>query len=239
MKFHKRAAGWAREVARLVEKHASFVIHSRPPEHYLGHIVEGKTPVILLPGITSKWLHMRSLGDPISLAGHPVYVISELKDNMYNVPVLAGMVRDFILERELENILLVGHSKGGLVGKYCMVHENPHEAVVGMVAIAAPFSGSFLSHAMPHPAYSEMKVDSELILGLQQHTEINRRIISIFPEHDTHVWAEKGSFLENALENLALPLAGHDWVLSHDDVIQATLKALDTLTKRYLLNRAV
>jgi triacylglycerol lipase len=233
MKFHKKAAGWVKEVARLVEKHASFVVHSHPPAHYLGHIVEGKTPVILLPGITSKWLHMRSLGDPISLAGHPVYVISELRDNMHDVPVLAKMVCDFIESRELENVLFVGHSKGGLVGKYCMVHGDPKKKMLGMVAIAAPFSGSLLSHAAPHPAYKELRTDSGLILDLQKHTEVNQRIISIFPEHDTHVWAEKGSFLENALENLTLPLAGHDWVLSHDDVIKATLKALDTLTERY------
>ena len=233
MKFHKKLLGWPREIVRLVEKHASFVVHSHPPAHYLGHIVEGKTPVILLPGITSKWMHMRGLGDPISLVGHPVYVVSELKDNMYGVSVLSEMLREFIASQGLKNVLLVAHSKGGLVGKHYLVNKNPDSCVLGMVAIAAPFSGSLLSHITPHPAYTELKTDSELVLELQRHTEINQRIISIFPEHDTHVWAEKGSFLENALENISLPLAGHDSILSNIEVIQSTLKALEKLTDRY------
>jgi pimeloyl-ACP methyl ester carboxylesterase len=232
-KFHKKAGAWVREIARVFEKHASFVVHSHPPAHYLEYIVEGKTPVILLPGITSKWHHMRSLGDPISLAGHPVYVVSELKDNMHDVPTLSAMLHEFITLNELQNVFLVGHSKGGLVGKHYLVHKNSGENVLGLVAIATPFSGSALSHITPHPAYAELRVDSGLVHELQTHTEINRRIISIFPEYDTHVVAEKGSVLENALQNLELSLAGHDSILSHVDVIQATLKALEKLTKMY------
>lgn len=233
MKLRHKAMGWAREVRRVVEKYGTFVIHSQPPAHFLEHTVEGKIPVILLPGITSKWQHMRSLGDPISLAGHPVYVVSELKDNMYDVPTLSGLLHEFIQSRGITNALLVAHSKGGLVGKHYLVHHATNKDVLGMVAIATPFSGSRLSHAIPHVAYKELRTDSPLITELQQHPDINERIISIFPEYDTHVWSEKKSFLDNAMENITLPLAGHDSILSHQDVINATLKALEKLTERY------
>lgn len=64
-------------------------IHQNPPKHYLGYVLPGKAPVILLPWILMRWSFMKHLGDRISRAGHPVYVLPGLKYNILSIPISA------------------------------------------------------------------------------------------------------------------------------------------------------
>lgn len=217
------------------------VIHKNPPKHYLGHVAKEKSPIILIPGILGKWSFMKELGDRISLLGHPVYVIPRLRYNTLNIPESAKIVRELIdgiiTERRKktdngknQNIVLVAHSKGGLVGKYVLVHHNHEKAINGLVAIATPFSGSSLTKIIPHKSFKELSENSEIIRELETKNNVNKRVISIFPEFDNHVWSEKGSFLNGAMENIKVNTKGHHKIIFDKNAQNKIIESIEKLS---------
>lgn len=254
MRLHRKAHTWFKEFVQLFHGAVVMSIYTEAPKHYLGHIVEGKVPVILVPGILGRWGYMKKLGDKISLGGHPVHIIPELGLNIYSVPTSAKMlralivhgipalghipprmakgaeiIRTYIEERDLKGVVIVAHSKGGLIGKYLLAHHNADHRTFGMVAIATPFSGSALAKLIPHDSFKELKVDSEIIRDLEAHKKANSQIISIFPEYDTHIWADSGSYLEGAAENIEVPVGGHNTLLANKEIQKAVTKAVERL----------
>jgi pimeloyl-ACP methyl ester carboxylesterase len=213
-------------------------------------------PVVLIPGVLGKWGFMKHLGDQISLLGHPVYVIPKLGYNVFSIPTSAQKlkvviahvfpslghtipkvqkgaehVKALLAKENLKGVVLVAHSKGGLIGKYFLAHYNSDQRVLGMVAVATPFTGSRLAKFIPITAIKEMQTDSKIIHDLEAHTKANQSIISIIPEYDNHVWAEKGSFLAGA-QNIEVLVHGHHKALFDKQVIDLVLKSIEKISAR-------
>ena len=253
MNMIKKARSWAIDYIYLARGNALMTIHKNQPKHYLGYVVAGKAPIILIPGITTKWSFMKQLGDRISLAGHPVYIVPKLQYNIFDIPMSAqkvwDVVRDITLQEKrtasdargasnkiqafietygITGAVLVAHSKGGLVGKYLLIHHNHDRRVKGLVAIATPFSGSRIAHLIPHHSFKELRVDSEIIRELNGHSAVNGQIVSIMPEFDNHVL--EGSYLDGALDNIVVPIHGHHKILFDGNVQGMVLKSIERLS---------
>ena len=258
MKTHKKIMSWLSDYTYMIKGATESLIYRKPPEHYLGHIAEGKIPVILIPGVLGKWGFMKNLGDKISLAGHPVYIVPDLGYNIYTIPISAKMLRSVvvrafrkkdaadpyisknssavrkIIERNnLDGVILVAHSKGGLIGKYLLAHQNKDNKVLGMVSIATPYSGSAMAKLVPLDPIQELRDDSKIITDLERHTNVNSKIISICPEYDNHVWAEKGSHLDGA-RNIDVPVHGHHKIIFDRNVQYVVLSCIEKITKSFL-----
>ncbi|OYV39115.1 MAG: hypothetical protein B7Z81_03735 [Acidocella sp. 20-61-6] len=135
-----------------------------------------------------------------------------------------------MIEKEnLSGVVLVAHSKGGLIGKYLLAHDNADSRVSGMVAIATPFSGSAMANPIQHDLFRELQTDSEFIKDLEKHDAVNARIISIIPEYDNHVWAERGSYLDGAAENIRVSVKGHHKALFDGAVSSATIRSIEKI----------
>lgn len=202
-----------------------------PPKHYLDYVVAGKAPVVILPGIVSRWAFLKPLADFLSLQGHPVYIIPQLGNNLRDIPSTSRIVKEVIEENKLQNAVIVAHSKGGLIAKYFLAHENSAGRVKGLVAIATPFSGSAMARLVPHRSFQELNTDSKIIGYLNEHQAVNSRIISIIPSFDNHVWHAEGSFLAGALENINVPVAGHHKIVNDKTVWQKIAESIDKLSK--------
>lgn len=183
------------------------LVHKNPPGHFLNLTSKGKMPIILIPGISNKWGFLKKIGDNISAKGYPVHVAAKLKFNFFDIPTSAKIVRRIIDENSLEKAIIVGHSKGGLIGKYLLIRENKDKKIKGLIAIGTPFSGSMLAKIAPD-SHKELTPESEIIKILNSHKEVNSKIISIMPAFDNHVWHKNGSYLEGAI-NITLPIKGH------------------------------
>lgn len=253
---YKRIGHWAVDYVYMLRGRALMMVHKNPPKHYLGYVLPGKAPVILIPGILLRWSFMKHLGDSISLAGHPVYIVPGLKSNLYSIPISAKklraivvriipklarvaprlshsskIVRDFLERYNIKEAVLVAHSKGGLIGKYLLVHDNQDHRVKGMVAIATPFSGSSLARLISHGSFKELRADSKILHDLASHPSVNQQIISLIPQFDNHVWAEKGSFLEGA-DNIVVDVSGHHRILFDTHVREKVLESIERISAR-------
>lgn len=199
--------------------------YNNPPDHYLGFIVPNRDPVILIPGILGTWPFLKTLGDAVSKRGHPVYIVRELGYNTKDIHDSTCPIRALIRRYDLRNVILIAHSKGGLIGKHLLAFHNEEKRVKKLIAIATPFAGSKLARLVPTRAFHELLPESENIRELQKNMDANKHIVSIFGTFDNHVWPNESSRLEGA-KNVQLPTYGHHRILFDTEMQEAVMQEI-------------
>ena len=179
-------------------------------------------PIVVIPGVYETWRFMLPLIRAMHDRGHPVFVVDALNWNNRPVVEAADLVSAFLAEHDLEDMVLVSHSKGGLIGKYVMSVGREASRVQSMLAVAAPFGGSFYARFMVLPSLRIFSPKNATILALAHDESVNSRMVSVYGEFDPHVPA--GSELVGA-KNVRLDTGGHFRVLAHPRVM-AELAAL-------------
>ena len=189
----------------------SFLVRT-PPAHYLGHRIKGKVPIILIPGLYTKWSFLKFFADSLSHLGHPIYVLDHLGYNSHSIDHSAKLVRELIEEQDLRSVIILAHSKGGLIGKYVLAFYNSGHRVKKVIAIASPFAGSHAARFFPLASFRELHPHSPMIAALKTEEAANRHIVSIFGVFDNHVWPEESCRLSGA-RNIQVGVHGHHRIL--------------------------
>ncbi|WP_345761247.1 esterase/lipase family protein [Diaminobutyricibacter sp. McL0608] len=172
-------------------------------------------PVLMIPGVYEPWQFLRPLIDALHGAGHPVYVVPELGTNLKVLSEAATTVEGVLEERDLSDVVIVAHSKGGLIGKLVMVGEGSLPRVVRMVAISTPFAGSRYAQFMPIRALRDFSPTDPAGMSLRADESVNSRIVSVFGPFDPHI--PEGSTLAGAT-NRVVAKGGHFRGLSDPEV---------------------
>jgi pimeloyl-ACP methyl ester carboxylesterase len=182
-----------------------------------------KRPVVIVPGVFERWNFLRPMANRLAEAGHPVYVIPELRLNAGPIPAAARRVGEFLEHRDLRGVALVAHSKGGLVGKAALL-EDAEGRVDRLVAVATPFGGSRMADFTLVPALRAFRPRHPVIRRLVAERAVNARITSIYPSFDPHI--PEGSAIEGGT-NVRLEVIGHFRVLEDPAAIDAVLAAVE------------
>lgn len=219
---------WIKDYFHLARLYGHTIFVRKPPKHYLGHIVMHKAPIILIPGVTTKWTFLKIIADPLSLQGHPIYVIEKLGYNMKDIPTSATLVRDVINEYDLKDVVIIAHSKGGLIGKYALLFNNADARIKKMVAIATPFGGSEVANFIPHQAIRELSPKDGIIQKLNVAKEVNGKITSIYGLFDNHVWPVESCRLEGA-KNIQVAVHGHHAILVDPKVRDVVISEVEKM----------
>jgi pimeloyl-ACP methyl ester carboxylesterase len=209
-----RARGGGQRVATGPEGSPTVRTTSEPPRG-------GRPPaVVLIPGIYEPAAFLDPLRARLEERGHEVAVVEELGWNLRTVPDSAALVAERLRELGLAGVLIVAHSKGGLIGKELLVTEP--SLARGMVSISTPYGGHPFSRIAPTPALRAFRATDPVMLALAAERAANASIVSISAEIDPIVIG--GTWLEGA-RNICLPVVGHFRILSHP----AFLTLLDEL----------
>ena len=227
----KRILHWAKDYIHMTRHGVAMYFYLTPPKHYLGHVVKGKCSIIILPGILSRWSFMKPLADTLSREGHPVYVVPALGNNVLQIEESATIVRALLDEHQIKDAVIVAHSKGGLIGKELLEFHNDDKSIAGMVSLATPYSGSAMASIVPHKAFKELLPTSKTMHRLNSNGSANKHIISVIPEFDNHIWAERGSYLEGALDNVVVPVKGHHAIVFDARVWNVVQRSIVRLCK--------
>jgi len=179
-------------------------------------------PVVLLAGVFEPWSLLRPIAAALSAAGHPVHVVTALGYNRAPIEQAAAVVMAHIIERDLRGVILVAHSKGGLVGKHVLVIDDAEGRVDRLIAVATPFAGSRLAPLVPSRTVRALSPIAETIIALARNRAANARITSIYGDYDPHI--PEGSVLDGAV-NVEIPIVGHFRLLSDRRVIAAVVDA--------------
>ncbi|POH63468.1 MULTISPECIES: esterase/lipase family protein [Cryobacterium] len=215
----RNAGSWLLDYRYAVLAQVSGALARTHPDDY----ASGEAaPVLIIPGIYESWHFMRPLIQALHDAGHPVHVVTPLHTNRRPVVPSAEIVAEYLRDRELNRLVIVAHSKGGLIGKYLMTQLDPDDRVERMVAVSTPFSGSRYARYMPTPSLRAFAGTDPQLAALGADARLNDRIVSVFGRFDPHI--PDGSILTGA-ENVRIDTGGHFRILSHPDTVRQVLAA--------------
>jgi triacylglycerol lipase len=182
-------------------------------------------PILLLPGVYETWHFLEPVGEHLNRLGHPVHVVPTFGRNLAPIAAMAELAADYVDELRLQDVAIVAHSKGGLIGKTLMLAENRGARVTSMVAINTPFGGSDYAHLVPLRTLREFVPTHETIVTLAGNAEVNARITSIYSSWDPII--PNGSVLAGG-SNFELPVTGHFRILDRPDLFAAVERAVST-----------
>ncbi|MBL4644709.1 MAG: alpha/beta hydrolase [Candidatus Pacebacteria bacterium] len=221
---------WIEDYIHAANFYSKSFIYREPPEHYLGHISDTKVPIILVPGLNTKWQFLKLIADRISILGHPIYVVSSLGYNRKEIQESAKLVRALIDEKNLKNVIILSHSKGGLIGKEVLIRLNEDKKILKVIAIATPFLGSGITKFSLDKSVKELAPKSEIIQEHNKNFDVNKDIISIYGMYDNHVWPTEHSILEGA-ENIQVDIDGHHKILAKPKARELIVKKIEEITQ--------
>ena len=165
-----------------------------------------RTPILLIPGVYENWRFMQPIAAHLYRAGHPVHVVDKLGYNTGTIPAMAVIVSEYLKSLDLRDVVLIAHSKGGLIAKQALGMPDTHRRVKHIIAINTPFSGSRYANLFLLPGVRMFRPSGSVIRQLALNLAINRQISSLYSVFDPHI--PETSHLDGA-ENIILPTIGH------------------------------
>lgn len=175
-------------------------------------------PILLIPGIWETWQFLLPVARQLHRAGHPVHAISGIGYNRGTVPAMSAVVSAYLAEANLHGVIVLAHSKGGLIGKHVMSASPEASRVEKMIAIGTPFSGSVYARFAPIRSLRAFSPSNAGLLQLAANLVVNARIVSIYSSFDPHI--PGGSHLEGAT-NIKLGTMGHFRLLNDPRLLRA------------------
>ena len=163
-------------------------------------------PVVLVPGVYESWRFLLPLATLLHDHGVEVHVLPDLRDNRRPVAAGAAVLGRYVRERDLRDVVVVAHSKGGLIGKLAMVREDPDGRIDSMIAVSTPFAGSAYARWFVDPAVRAFVPSDATIVALSAERAVNERITSVYSRWDPHI--PVGSALDGA-QDVVLETPGH------------------------------
>ncbi len=178
----------------------------------------GLRPVVVLPGIWESWRFLLPLIRRLHDAGHPVHAVTALRGNGATVDASADLVAGYLADHALRDVLIVAHSKGGLIGKALMLRGDSGPRITRMLAVSTPFSGSAYARWLLLPALRAFSPNDPTTRRLLAETRVDARITSVWAAFDPHI--PGGSRLVGGT-NLEVDDGGHFRVLRNPEVLAA------------------
>ena len=199
----RKAAAWLLDYLFVAWWQTRNLVDRRVPASW----AEGsRAPVVLLPGVYETWQFLRPVADRLNRDGHPVHVVAGLGYNRATVPAAAAVVFRHLAAHDLRGVVLLAHSKGGLIGKHLLAIDDAEGRVDRLVAINTPFAGSAYASYIPIRTIRAFSPGEKTLRMLSASIEANARITSLYSVFDPHI--PGGSALDGAT-NIRLPLLGH------------------------------
>lgn len=217
----RSAGAWLLDYRYVVHWQVRGLLDRTDPADYL-EPAGTAPPVLLLPGIYERWHFLRPVADLLRDQGHPVHVLTRLRWNTAPVAASAEHVAAYLQEHDLREVLVVAHSKGGLIGKFAMLHADPEGRIARMIAIATPFAGSRYARYFLARSIRAFSPRDRTLRLLGEQLEVNTRITSIWGAFDPHI--PGGSRLEGAV-NVPLRTSGHFRIVRAAELLEAVRRA--------------
>jgi triacylglycerol lipase len=197
-----------------------YLLNKNPPAAWKN----GTKDVLLIPGVTVYWNFMKEIGNHLNHLGYRVHIVPELGNNTYPLENSARIVSVFIIFHHLSDLIIIGHSKGGLIGTYLLANSKINSKIKLLISIATPYSGSKVSKFLK--ASAELIPNSPIINNVNLLKYDRNKIIAIHSRLDNHVIPHSSLHL-NGAKNYELDIVGHTRIL----VSNKTLKLISSILK--------
>jgi triacylglycerol esterase/lipase EstA (alpha/beta hydrolase family) len=201
------------------------------------HVLPGARglPVLLIHGYACNsgyWLPMSKLLTQARISHYGIDLEPPGASIDDFVPQVRAAVQRLREATGSEQIIIVGHSMGGLVARAylrdCAQHGAPAH-VARVITLGTPHHGTALAHFGPGSNAAQMRRDSAWLAALAASEANTQRMLisSIYSVHDNIIAPQDSSELPGA-RNLVFGAIGHVALGRHPDILQCTLKEIET-----------
>ncbi|MGI9196806.1 MAG: esterase/lipase family protein [Candidatus Nanopelagicales bacterium] len=165
--------GLVEERVRL--EHERHSLEGLPPAQrglLVGDVVAAGTPIVLVHGtfdnrsiftVLRRGLRKRGFGSTYALN------YNALTDDIRGVAMRLGdLVQDVCEETGHDQVHVVGHSMGGLIGRYLVQRLGGDEQVHTLVTLGTPHQGTLPAHLVPITVARQMRIGGDLITELAE-----------------------------------------------------------------------
>lgn len=225
LRLGQKLWGWVQDYSYVVNWTIRALLDRGSPDQLRQPPTAPRSPILLIPGVYENWRFLKPVADHLYGAGHPVHVLDKLGYNTGAIPVMAGIVREYLQAGDLTDVTIIAHSKGGLIAKQALAEPDTFRRVRRVVAVNTPFSGSRYARLFLLPSVRMFAPNGPVIRQLLQSLALNSVISSLYSVFDPHI--PETSRLEGA-ENIVLPTIGHFRPLGAPD----TLSRIDAILQR-------
>ncbi|MEN9389293.1 MAG: hypothetical protein RLY61_377 [Candidatus Parcubacteria bacterium] len=190
-----------------------------PDEWVLGDV----GTVVLIPGLHETNFFLYSVGNFLNQHGYRILTIPEF-DSLEPVGQIYTKLEKLVQSLDASNIILVSHSKGGIVAKYFLDNSNQSHRIKYSVSLATPYLGSVFAILRFHNLH-ELASSSNLIKEVSQQDAHVAKVINLYPKFDNHVIPNKNLLLKGA-KNIQINVNGHTRILVCEETYTEIIKAL-------------
>jgi triacylglycerol lipase len=184
----------------------------------IGDVEAAGTPIILIHGVVDnrsvfamlkRGLRRRGFGRIITLNYSP------LTDDVRVVADrLEALIEQLCIETGFERVHVIGHSMGGLVGRYFVQRMGGDSRVHTLVTLGTPHAGTAPAHLVPHPVARQMRRGSDIMTELAAPAPGCRtRFVAIWSDLDQMIVPKSNARIEHSdlnARNVFVPSVGHN-----------------------------
>ena len=178
--------------------------------------------VILIQGFNERLFTFKKIGNFVNALGYKVYHIKKLDRNFITLAEGVKIIKQFILENNLEEVVLLSHSKGGLIGKYLIDDTEVNTYIKCSISIATPYHGSILGRLRWLSLY-ELMPNALHYKTMHLTTENNYKIFNLYPRIDNHVIPNRNLILKGA-NNIQIDVIGHSRIMGSEKTFKEIKK---------------
>jgi triacylglycerol esterase/lipase EstA (alpha/beta hydrolase family) len=196
--------------------------------------VQGKTPIIFVHGYGGNSANMAWMQLMLKRRGWDnVYAVS------YTPPTIKAEKLAQQVTRHVEHILamtgaekaiVIGHSMGGVLIRYALLHLGLKGKVEKVISLGSPHQGTRIASLfMAKGAAAQMRHQSNFIQTLERHphTPGGAQFYSIYSNFDNFILPSNAAMLEGNCKNIHIPYLGHTAMLYSPAVLRQVEQCLD------------
>ncbi len=190
------------DIYLILRNHVLAFLTPHPPQSWS---VGDKGDVILLQGHNAEWVSLKKIGKAIHKKGYRIHFVEKIGSDMKSVPEATKDVEEYIHKNKLENIIVIGHSKGGIIAISLLKNKEIAPRITRIINIAGPIKGMLASSLIP--SVSDLVPTSEVISHLEDGIN-KKKIVNLYPRVDDFV-LPNSSLTDDGMINKQIPVIGH------------------------------
>lgn len=154
----------------------------------VGDVEAAGTPIVLVHGVVDnrsifsvmrRALHRKGFGSTYA------FNYSPFSDDIRRVAARLGdLVEDICDETGYERVHVIGHSMGGLVGRYLVQRLGGDARVHTLVTLGTPHGGTAPAALLPFPVARQMRIGGDLMREFAEPGGCRTRIVALWSDTD-------------------------------------------------------
>ncbi len=180
-----------------------------------------KGDVIIVPGFNETWLFQKTIADFLNSLGYRIHTIPTIDHNTHTIEHCVREIESFIRIKKLNNVILLSHSKGGLIVQNLLNTSPANKRILKAFTISVPYGGTIWGYARFQNLH-ELLPNAKTTANTSQ---VNKKIINLYSIIDQHVIPNKNLLLAEA-KNIQLNTFWHTRILESEETRKTIEKYL-------------